>query len=88
MHLLSYNTHHYKKFKLKDKASKHVQVSKKCKFTWRRKKDVAAAAAAAAAAAQALGQGISSSAFYVFYGKLIIRILIKKCSMAGSNKQN
>jgi len=47
-----------------------------------RKKDVAAAAAAA------LGQGISSSAFYVFYGKLIIRILIKKCSMAGSNKQN
>ena len=48
MHLLSYNTHHYKKFKLKDKASKHVQVSKKCKFTWR-KKDVAAAAAAAAA---------------------------------------
>jgi len=50
-----------------------------------RKKDVAAAAAAAA---QALGQGISSSAFYVFYGKLIIRILIKKCSMAGSNKQN
>jgi len=48
-----------------------------------RKKDVAAAAAA-----QALGQGISSSAFYVFYGKLIIRILIKKCSMAGSNKQN
>jgi hypothetical protein len=81
MHLLSYNTHHYKKFKLKDKASKHVQVSKKCKFTW--KKDVAAAAAA-----QAWGQGISSSAFYVFYGKLIIRILIKKCSMAGSNKQN
>ena len=51
-----------------------------------RKKDVAAAAAAAAA--QAWGQGISSSAFYVFYGKLIIRILIKKCSMAGSNKQN
>jgi len=49
-----------------------------------RKKDVAAAAAAA----QAWGQGISSSAFYVFYGKLIIRILIKKCSMAGSNKQN
>jgi hypothetical protein len=47
MHLLSYNTHHYKKFKLKDKASKHVQVSKKCKYTWR-KKDVAAAAAAAA----------------------------------------
>ena len=45
MHLLPYNTHHYKKFKLKDKASKHVQVSKKCKFTW--KKDVAAAAAAA-----------------------------------------
>jgi len=38
MHLLSYNTHHYKKFKLKDKASKHVQVSKKCKFTWREKK--------------------------------------------------
>jgi hypothetical protein len=34
------------------------------------------------------GRGISSSAFYVFYGKLIIRILIKKCSMAGSNKQN
>jgi len=84
MHLLSYNTHHYKKFKLKDKASKHVQVSKKCKFTWREKKMLAAAAAAA----QALGQGISSSAFYVFYGKLIIRILIKKCSMAGSNKQN
>ncbi len=51
MHLLRYNTHHYKKFKLKDKASKHVQVSKKCKFTWKNKKDVAAAAAA-----QALGQ--------------------------------
>ena len=83
MHLLRYNTHHYKKFKLKDKASKHVQVSKKCKFTWKNKK------AAAAAAAQAWGgRGISSSAFYVFYGKLIIRILIKKCSMAGSNKQN
>jgi len=86
MHLLSYNTHHYKKFKLKDKASKHVQVSKKCKFTWREKKMLQQPAAAAAA--QALGQGISSSAFYVFYGKLIIRILIKKCSMAGSNKQN
>jgi hypothetical protein len=83
MHLLSCNTHHYKKFKLKDKASKHVQVSKKCKFTWN-KKDVAAAAAAAA---QAFGRRISSSAFYVFYGKLIIRILIKKCSMAGSNKK-
>ncbi len=82
MYLLSYNTHHYKKFKLKDKASKHVQVSKKCKFTWN-KKDVVAAAAAA----QAFGRGISSSAFYVFYGKLIIRILIKKCSMAGSNKK-
>ena len=83
MHLLSYNTHHYKKFKLKDKASKHVQVSKKCKFTWREKKMLQQQQQHKHG-----GRGISSSAFYVFYGKLIIRILIKKCSMAGSNKQN
>jgi hypothetical protein len=43
--------------------------------------------AAAAASSTSVWQGISSSAFYVFYGKLIIRILIKKCSMAGSNKK-
>ncbi len=59
MHLLSYNTHHYKKFKLKDKASKHVIVSKKCKFTWR-KKDVAAAAA------QALGREFQVQHFMYF----------------------
>ena len=43
MHLLSYNTHHYKKFKLKDKASKHVQVSKSANSL---EKDVAAQALA------------------------------------------
>jgi hypothetical protein len=60
MHLLSCNTHHYKKFKLKDKASKHVQVSKKCKFTWN-KKDVAAAAAA-----QAFGREFQVQHFMYF----------------------
>jgi hypothetical protein len=70
MHLLSYNnTHYYKKFKLKDKASKHVQVSKSANSLEKKMLQK-----------HKHWQGIfSSSAFYVFYGKLIIRILIKKC---------